>query len=98
VINAPLIGPDIWAICEAASSLDLVEMSQPLPGWQNFVVDRILNGGTGRAAIHITVMPNGWTQVIDTMAGTCGLFTSFDTLGYLRGDEACISRGYIIAL
>lgn len=97
MINAPLITPDIWAICEADTRLVLVEINQPLPGWQHFVLDRLLNEGTGRAAIHITVLPNGFTQVIDTLAGTCGLFTMFDALGYLRGDENCISRGHIIA-
>jgi hypothetical protein len=96
MITVPQIASAVWKICQADPLLNLVEIAEPLPGWQHIVIDRVLNEGTGRAAIYITVMPTGWTQVLDSLAGTCGLFSSFDAIGYLRGDEACISRGHII--
>ena len=74
---APLVAPALWQLA-ATDDFNLIDISEPIPGWQQATIKRIHpEVGPGSSILIVTVMPNGVTQVLDPYMTTVGFYTNF---------------------
>ena len=94
---APLIAPALWKL-ERTGDYKIIDIIEPLPGWQHAVLQRFHPDlGPGSSILTLTVLPNGFTHVLDPYMTTCGIFTCFTAaLRYLDDEQPLNGMGFTI--
>jgi hypothetical protein len=94
---APLIAPALWKL-ERSGDYKIIDITEPLPGWQHAVLQRIHAAvGPGSSILTVTVLPNGVTHILDPYMLTSGIFTCFAAaLRYLEDEQPLDGTGITI--